>query len=206
MTDSIHFNSNERSVIQDTSFFRTKVNVSRKVQQMLHQMKKAFQEELEPSGLLMADGVDVQSGQFVKGEYLLDFPYQYLDFPKLFTQDEKFAFRTLFWWGHFMVFAWILEGRHLEHYKTNLIKAYDRFADRGLFLLLTKTPWEWRKDPEHALEFRRDNREEAIAAIKSRSFLKIHRYLEFNSSVFADGTILQESREIFRFMRTIVIK
>ena len=206
MSDPISFDPNERSVIQDTRFFHTKAIVTRKVKQMLHQLHKVFQEELAPSGLLMTEGVDTESGQFVKGEHLLDYPYQYLDFPKLFTQEEKFAFRTLFWWGHFMVFSWILEGRHLEHYKTNLIEGYDRLADQGLFLLMTETPWEWRKAPDLLLEMRKGNRNEVIAAIKNRSFLKIHRYLDFDSPGFVNGTIVQEGREIFRLMRMIVAK
>ena len=206
MSDTVFFDPNELSVIQDTRFFHIKVGVTAKVKQILHDLQKVFREELKPSGLLMTEGVDIERGQFVRGEYLLNFPYLYMDFPKLFTQEEKFAFRTLFWWGHFMVFSWILEGRYLEHYKTNLIKSYDDLSGKGLFLLMTETPWEWRKEPETLLEIRKDKRDEVIAAIKSRSFLKIHRYLEFDSAGFANGTIVQEGREIFRSMRAIVTK
>jgi hypothetical protein len=203
MDPPISFTPDELALIRDTRFFPAKALIAQKIKRILQQLHGALKEELAISNLLAPDGVDFEIGQFVKGEHLLDFPYQYLDFPKLFTTTEKFAFRSLFWWGHFWVFAWILEGKHLPRYKENLLKSYDQLADQGLYLLMTETPWEWRKDPLYQLEIRKDNQESVAAALASRPFLKIHRFVEFDSSQLNDNGIIQRGRESFLILRPI---
>lgn len=99
----IYFTPAERSLIQETHFFQAKAIITKKVKRMLEGLHAALKEELAASSLLAPEGVDTTTGQFVKGEHLHDFPYQYLDLPKYFSHDEKFTFRSLFWWGHHFV-------------------------------------------------------------------------------------------------------
>ena len=204
MAPLIRFTPEEGRLIQDTHFFRTKAAVTVKVKEILRGLHAEIAQELAISKLLAPEGVDLAQGQLVKGEHLLDFPYLYLDFPKLFTQAEKFAFRSLFWWGHFFVFALILEGRHLDRYKSNLLEAYDRVAEGGFSLLLTETPWEWREDPQFLLEIRTDNRRAVASALAFRPFLKIHRYFHFSDPELLEGRIVQAGGETFRLLKPIV--
>lgn len=204
MDRTIQFTPAERSLIRETHFFQTKVIISRKVKQILEQLHAVLKEELSTSSFLAPEGVDTTIGQFVKGEHLRDFPYQYLDLPKYFSQDEKFTFRSLFWWGHHFVFALILEGPHLDRYKQRLLKSYDRLADQDLSILMAPTLWEWERRPELLLEIRKDNREAVEAALATRPFLKIHRFIPFESPVFEKGGVVEEGRKTFRLMRTIV--
>lgn len=206
MDRSIQFTPAERSLIQETHFFQTKAIISRKVKQVLEQLHVALKEELFTVSLLAPEGVDTTIGQFVKGEHLHDFPYQYLDLPKYFSQDEKFTFRSLFWWGHHFVFALILEGPHLDRYKRNLLSSYDRLADQGLYILMAPTLWEWEKRPELLLEIRKDNREGVEAALATRPFLKIHRFIPFESPIFEKGGLVAEGTKTFRLMSDIVTK
>lgn len=203
---SIQFTEAERSLIQDTHFFQTKTVITRKVKQLLEQLHLSLREALADGSFLAPEGVDLQVGQFVKGEHLHDFPYQYLDFPKFFSQEEKFTFRSLFWWGHHFVFALILEGPHLEQYKQNLLNAYDRLADQNLYILMAPTLWEWEKRPELLLEIRKDNRRTVEAALATRPFLKIHRYIRFESPLFEKGGLAEEGVATFRLMKAIMAK
>ncbi len=206
MDKSILFTPGERNLIQDTHFFKTKAVITKKVKQMLEQIHAALREELAHTTLLAPEGVDIEVGQFVKGEHLHDFPYQYLDFPKYFSQEEKFTFRSLFWWGHYLVFALILEGRYLDQYKRNLLKSYDQLADQGLHILMAPTLWEWEKRPELLLEIRKDNREAVEAALATRPFLKIHRLIDFENPAFEKGEIAGEGVRTFRFMKIIAAR
>lgn len=204
MDPSIRFTPAERSLIQETHFFQTKVIISRKIKQLLEQLQAALKEELSASSLLAPEGVDTTTGQLVKGEHLRDFPYQYLDLPKYFSQNEKFTFRSLFWWGHHFVFALILEGPHLDRYKRNLLDAYDKLADQDLHILMAPTLWEWEKRPELLLEIRKDNRETVEAALATRPFLKIHRFIEFDDLLFEKGQMPEIGRRTFRLMKVII--
>lgn len=205
MTDPpLSFTPDERSLIKDISFFRAKVVIGKKIKETLVTLHEALKEEIALSSFLAPEGVDLQTGQFVKGEHLQDFPYQYLDFPKLFSHTEKFTFRSLFWWGHYFVFAFILEGAYLDQYKKNLITSYGNLADRGLSISLAPTPWEWRNHPELLLEIRSDNKETVLEAVSARPWLKIQRIIDFDHPLFEEGRLLDAGRETFRLMKAIV--
>ena len=196
--------SDERTLIKDTSFFQAKVIIGKKIKATLVALHAALKEEITLSSLLAPDEVDLQVGQFVKGEHLHDFPYQYLDFPKHFSHAEKFTFRSLFWWGHHFVFSLILEGTYLEQYKKNLFASYGRLADRGLSISLAPTPWEWHNRPELLLEIRSDHQEIVLEAVSGRPWLKIQRIIDFDHPLFAESRLVEAGRETFRLMKTVV--
>ncbi len=198
------FTSEEKNLIQDTHFFETKVRVTQKIKTLLHQLKPEIEKEARALKFLSPQGFDPENFQFVKGEHLRDFPYLYLDFPKHFNRTEKFSFRTLFWWGHYFIFSWILEGQYLDHYKKNLLTQYDVLSDQGLSILLTDTLWEWRKNPEFLLEIKSGNKKEVEDVLAGRPFLKIHRYLAFDQPSLLEGTLLEEAMDSFRKMSSIV--
>jgi hypothetical protein len=51
-----------------------------------------------------------------KGENYNALPYVIMDYPALFTKDNVFALRTMFWWGNFFSITLHLSGRFKEHY------------------------------------------------------------------------------------------
>jgi hypothetical protein len=205
MTDRpLLFTFDERALIKDTSFFHAKTIIGKKIKETLLSLHDALKEEIVLSSLLAPQEADLQTGQFVKGEHLQEFPYQYLDFPKLFTHAEKFTFRSLFWWGHHFVFAFILEGPHLAQYHKNLFASYDTLADRGLSLSLAPTLWEWRNRPELLLEIRKDNKEIVSEAVAARPWMKIQRIIDFDHPLFEEGRLVEAGRETFRLMKGIV--
>lgn len=201
---NLRFTREEGALISDTRFFTVKAVISEKINQFLEQLHAELKKELAGAAFLAPEGVDLEKGQFVKGEHLLDFPYQYLDFPKFFSQTEKFTFRTLFWWGHHVVFAFILEGRYLDRYKENFMSAYQGLADKGLHLLLAPTPWEWRKEPQYVLEIKEENRGRVSETLPALPFLKIQRFIDFDSPIFEAGNLVQTGVETFRLMKPIV--
>ncbi len=200
----IPLSSHEIALLQDREFFRAKAAIGAKVRQWLVELRDRLKVELAHGRILAPSGIDLTHGQFVKGEHLDDLPYQYLDFPKYYAGTDKCAFRTLFWWGHQVVFALILEGRYLEAYRANLVRRYDRISASGLVLLRTPTPWEWRRDPERLLELRPDNRAAVAAALGERAFVKIHRYLAFDDSIIAAGRLADAGVAAFQAMRPII--
>ena len=197
------FSERERRLIADAGFFPAKAAITDKVKTMLLQLRDELKAELAAARLPAPEGIDLERGQIVRGEHLLDFPYQYLDFPKYFAQGDMLTFRTLFWWGHHVTFALILGGRDLDRYKGNLLRIYDELADRDLHLLMTETPWEWRRGDDYLLPITRRKRAQVEAALKERPFVKIHRVIDFDHPAFAEGKIVTEGREVFRLMARI---
>jgi hypothetical protein len=199
----MNFSEQERRIIADTDFFPAKAAITDKVKALLSHLREELKQELAVTRLAAPDGLDTTHGQLVKGEHLLDFPYQYLDFPKYFSLDEMFTFRTLVWWGHHIVFALMLNGRDLDRYKEQFLRVYDQLADQELHLLMTETPWEWRRGDDYVLPITRKNRAQVIAAVAARPFLKIHRIVDFDHPAFAEGRLAAEGVATFRLMARI---
>src|SRR5690349_11482232 len=132
-------------LMADEQFFLQKARIMKKVRALLDGLYAELQTTVVGLDLLAPSSFSLAKAQFVKGEHLEDYPYQYLDFPKHFEGGEMFTFRSLFWWGHHFVFAMIVEGAALLQYKQNLINRYHQVAGKDLHLSLSHSPWEWKQ-------------------------------------------------------------
>ncbi len=194
----MNFTSKEISLLSDTEFFSAKARVSPKIRDLLERIHESFQGELKAHHLLVPDAFDPDASQFVKGEHLEDFPYQYLDYPRFFTKDVKFSFRSLVWWGHHMVFALILEGGHLRRYKENLINRFPSVADRDIHLCLSHSLWEWKQGPGYTLDLTRGRSSEVAAVLAHRPFFKLARFVPFSDPAVLSGEAHRLAREALR--------
>lgn len=194
----------ELRLVCDREFFRAKAVITEKIKAMLIELRQRLAAELDPARYVAPEGVDWTVGQLVKGEHLDDFPYLYLDLPKFFSNEDKFAYRTLFWWGHHVVCALILEGRHLDRYTQRLLARYGSLADRGLYLSMTPTPWEWRRAPEVLIELTASNEAAVADALGERRFVKLQRFIPFDDPSVANGGMAEAAVTTFRLLAPIV--
>jgi hypothetical protein len=204
MNQPFEFTPDEVALIADGEFFRKKARVSDKIKGMLEATHATLKEELGRSMLLAPSGFDASLFQFVKGEHLESFPYQYLDCPKHFHGTEKYTFRTLFWWGHHVVFAWILEGQLVKQYKKNLVDRFHQIAGQGLELSMAPTLWEWKRGEGYTLPVAHDRKANVAAVLAERAFIKIGRYVALNDPRVRRGDLAAMAREGFLAMKPIV--
>ncbi|OGW66515.1 MAG: hypothetical protein A3H49_06620 [Nitrospirae bacterium RIFCSPLOWO2_02_FULL_62_14] len=206
MSDHARLTPEEIALVADDKFFRAKAAITPKVRAMLEAVHDALKQELAGVPLIAPPGFDPDKCQYVKGEHLEDFPYQYLDFPKHFEGDNKFTFRTLFWWGHHVVFALILEGDGLRSYKQNLINRYGRIADRDLDLCLSPTPWEWKWGQGYTLSLSRDRKSEVAAVLSNRPFFKLARFISLDDPIIRQGRLSQAGQEALRAVLPVIAR
>ena len=198
------FTEEEIRLIADLDFFRAKARIMKKVRGMLDELHAGLQAELAGVDLLAPASFDRKKVQFVKREHLEEAPYQYLDFPKHFDGDDKFTFRSLFWWGHHMVFALILEGEGLLRYKQNLINRYHLVAGRDLCLSLSHTPWEWKYGEGYTLALTHDRKSQASAVLSGRRFFKLARFVPPEDRSMAEGRLADVGLEALRAMLPVI--
>jgi hypothetical protein len=198
------FTPEEMVLVADRQFFPAKARIMAKVRQVLEAVQAGLKADLAGVELLAPPGFDPAKVQFVKGEHLEQFPYQYLDCPKHFAGDEKFTFRSLFWWGHHFIFALILEGDHLLRYKRNLINRYHEVAGRELHLSLAPTPWEWNYGEGYTLPITHDRKPEVSAVLAGRKFVKLARYIALDDPAVRESRVPEIAREAWRAILPIV--
>lgn len=176
----------------------------KKVRGVLEELYGALQEELSRVELLAPSGFDRKKFQFVKGEHLEEFPYQYLDFPKHFEGDNKFTFRSLFWWGHHFVFALMLEGEGILRYKQNLLNRYHQVAGRHLQLSLAPTLWEWKQGEGYTLPLTSEHRAQVLAVLSERRFFKLARFIPHHDAIMSKGRLVEAGCEAFRAVLPVI--
>ncbi len=200
------FTPEELTLVGDDTFFKTKAVIMRKVRSSLDAIHVSLQAELQDVELLSPTGFERAAFQFVKGEHLDDYPYQYLDFPRHFARTEKFTFRSLFWWGHHFVFAMILEGDNLNLYKKNLINRYHQIADRKICLCLGHSLWEWRCGAGYTMELTADKRTEAAAVLTHRPFFKLARFVPMSDPIVLEGNLPAASRDALNAVIPVIAR
>ena len=198
------FSQEEIDLIKDQKFFHAKARIMAKVRDQLVATHAALKREVARAELLTPPDFDLARYQLVKGEHLGDFPYQYLDFPKHFMGDEKFTFRTLFWWGHHFVFAVILEGARLLQYKQNIINRYREVAEQGIHLSLAPSLWEWRADTGYTLPLTADRKPEVSAVLTGRASFKLARFLPCDDPAVGSGGLPTMACETFRAILPVI--
>jgi len=198
------FTDEEISLIRDQAFFQAKVRITQKVRGLLDELHAGLKAELHGVQLLVPEGFTAERCQFVKGEHLQDFPYQYLDFPKHFDGDEKFTFRSLFWWGHHFVFALILEGTQLLSYKQNLLNRYHAVAGHQIVLSLAPSPWDWHCGNGYTLELTPDRRSQVAAVLSGRSFFKLARFVPTDDPAVRSGSVVQVGLDTLRTLLPVI--
>lgn len=198
------FTAVELALLADREFFRKKAKISVKIKQILEDLHQRLEAEIALQPLLAPEGFDSQSRQFVKGEHLEDCPYQYVDFPRWYTRETKFAFRSLIWWGHHIVFALIVEGPLVKQYRRNLFNRYSEVADRDLCLCLSPSLWEWKAGPGLTIPITHDRRSEIAATLDHRTFFKIARFLPLDDPAVETGAIVDEGLKAFQAILPVI--
>lgn len=204
MTSPYSFTEEETTLLTDAQFFRKKAKITEKIRGQLEATREALKIELSQCTLLSPPEFDPACMQFVRGEHLEEFPYQYLDCPKHFHGKEKCTFRTLFWWGHHVACAWILEGSLVKQYKKHLIDRFHSIAGRGVELSIAPTLWEWKRGEGYTLPITHDRKAQVAAVVAERSFLKIVRFIALDDPKVQAGELASVSREAFLAMRPIM--
>jgi hypothetical protein len=206
MDTQTHFTNEETALMADDQFFRKKELIMAKVRRQLEATRGLLQEDLKGASLVTPPGFEPGKIQLVKGEHLESFPYQYLDCPKHFEGANKLTFRTLFWWGHHLACALLLEGVGIKQYKKHIVDRFHRLAGQELELSLAPNLWEWKRGEGYTLPMTHDRKAQIAAVLAERPFLKIVRFVPLTDARIQSGQLPNLSREAFRAVLPIIAR
>lgn len=184
-----HLSGFQLEVLKDTRFFDTKREVVHIISAHFHDLQLALTETWKSSPF--RERYASPAPKIFKGENYKNYPYVNMDFPRVFSTDSIFAFRSMFWWGNHFSFTLHLQGEAYNDMAGNLAAHAHRLQGKGYFQCVNDSPWEY--------HFGRDNYqpiEEVSAAGKinadpdHKSFIKISRRLELDDyqTIVAFGT------------------
>lgn len=173
---NIVFSVEELNLVQDEDLLRSKQVIIKKMYQLLADTETKLRPIILTKSNRLPEFTLAQSGKISKGENYRDLPYLVLDFPRQFTQEAIFAYRTMFWWGNFLSCTLHLQGRALDIFRSNLMRNLPH-VDKDVFFCIASNPWEYHYEKENYLLIHEIPIENLKKWIATKDFIKISRKL-----------------------------
>ncbi len=183
--DNAQWSPHEMEMLTHVEVFQHKPGIMKKGEDYLKALEQAMVKELAGNESCFPAGTKLQSGQLVRGENHKGFPYLSLDIPQKFSKTEMFAYRTLFWWGHYLGFSLILKGEKLPDYVDRLLAHKNDPMLAGVYLAAAPTPWEWNPSNDNFKQVRTTPGEELKSIVESIEYIKLCRFFPFEDASFS---------------------
>lgn len=116
MRPEFHLSPEESSLVENSAWLFTKQRVIGKVYGLFGLLSQNFSEMISGYAHSLPEEVTRVSPKIYKGEMYRQLPYVMLDNPRYFNQQDVFAIRSFFWWGHEFSVHLVLGGKFREQF------------------------------------------------------------------------------------------
>ena len=171
----ITFSEAELDAILQPDFFYVKHAATGKLMELLSETERSLRTIVLSAGWL-EEFTDTISPKIFRGENYRQLPYIVLDYPRKFSTESIFAFRTMFWWGKEFSFTLHLQGKAWEHFRNISKEKFNLLANCGFYISVNDSPWQYYFEADNyaALdELIKDD--ENLARLLSKNFIKLSR-------------------------------
>lgn len=145
----ILLSTEELGLVCNTHWLLTKNKIIEKTKLMFGELAAQLRQEIDNNRQLLPESVQLFSAKVFKGEYYKGLPYVMLDYPRVFTRDEVFAMRTMFWWGNFFSITLQLKGGYQEMFAPLLIKHKKLLVQHDFYASVSGDEWRHDFEPEN---------------------------------------------------------
>jgi len=170
----IDLSKKEMSLMQNQDFLLSKIEIGKKIEDLMGMVEQklypSIQEYPWPEEVLS------KSGKISKGENYRGLPYYMLDFPRRFSKEGTFAFRTMFWWGNFFSATLHLSGKYLERRRQVLLANLENIRSSQAYICVNNTPWEYHYGSDNYQSATQFDSPQLQSLFTTNSFLKISYY------------------------------
>ena len=104
---------------------------------------KHLKKAVEQSAFPYPEPSAFRTNKVSNGENYLGLPYMVLDYPAIFTKNNIFAFRSMFWWANFFSSTLHLQGKFLNHYRNTIIHNFEMLEHQDIYIGVGDTPWHY---------------------------------------------------------------
>src|SRR5436189_6462548 len=95
---SLKLSASELQIFTDPVFFQRKTQIAKVIISLLEKLNLQLEKDASVHEVIANFNLPNTRGKISKGENYLGYPWQILDYPRVFEKENVFAFRTLCWW------------------------------------------------------------------------------------------------------------
>jgi hypothetical protein len=169
----------EYALLSDDRLFLTKQRLSMQVVELLGSCVDVIRPVVVDSAQVLPQEVLDSVPKISRGENYLGRPWTLLDYPRVFSKSDCFAFRTLCWWGQGFGCTLHLSGRFVDALGSIFCSQGHLLADKGFSMGVNPDPWRHSFDHENyrpLIEIKSAN-DAMDDFVQRNGFLKLHRFL-----------------------------
>ena len=168
----IRLSEEEQNLVMNGDWILTKNRVLDQISSFLAELQLSQSKLISQQAGLPEELLAIPA-KLTKGENYLGLPYRVLDYPRLFGQEDIFAIRTLFWWGHYFTVSLLLGGEWKRKISGTLITAMDQLKVTDHFICNTENHWINDIGPENYRKISELSREAWEKIIHEQTFIRI---------------------------------
>ncbi len=194
------FDDNETQLLFNTEVFPLKRKVNAKLFALFEHLKQQLKDTSEHKQFNFPPGTDAQAGKISRGENYDDFPWVLLDFPKRFHNNDIFALRTLFWYGHYFSCSFVVAGTCLETYRDALITNKNALEKQEIFLSVGGDPWDHAIEAPHFIALEKVSAEEMHRQSAEKGFIKLSLKIKSSEPEIVVGAVTEFYRRLLNIL------
>ena len=171
----VEFSSEEFRLLKDHQIFDVKAGITSKILQLFSRIEDQIKIQLKTIPFEFPENIRSGTGKISRGENYLNSPYIVLDYPRSYSKVDIFAYRTIFWWGHYFSNAFILGGKSYHRYIHRFLDNAGNLRKSDWYICVHKTPWKMEDNRWNYVPLTNLSSEEIKADLKKYTFIKIAR-------------------------------
>ena len=193
----IHLSKLETELIKNKEWILTKNSIINKVYKLFGELNEIYKQIAQEP--FLPEFYKNAGGKISKGENYEGLPYVMLDYPALFSRENIFAIRTMFWWGNFFSITLHISGEKFK-LKGDFFKLFAFLRENNFFVCVNEKEWY------HSFELSnyvmaKELDPGKLEQISNKNFFKISKNLELNKWNEAPEFLEKCFREIIGFIK-----
>ena len=195
----------ELKTLHNTNFFEVKASATKKIEHLFADVRDEIKKAIEENKIIFPAEVDSKNGKIFRGENYSGLPYLVLDYPKHFSKNSVFAFRTMFWWGNFFSCTLHLQGKALEHLTPSPSpQGEGRFTPlrgKNIYVCVNNNPWGYHYKKDNYLPIDKLSDTELKKLLLEKEFVKLSRKIAIKDH----KKLVKFSKESFLLFCSVLI-
>ena len=185
----IQFSAEESSLMEDVEFILTKNRIINKICDFFGGMIDDMKNDLQKVNLPVE--IKLTTAKISKGENYKGLPWVVLDYPRLFTKENIFAIRTLFWWGNYFSVTLHLKGKYKEIFSPLIQKNLQRFLDHDFYISISDDEWHHALHEGHYSSISKLNSASIKTSLSKNDFLKLSAKIDLTQWQNAEEKLIR---------------
>jgi hypothetical protein len=173
----IELSEDELLLVQNAGVILTKNAIIQKITSLFSLITEEMKTELEK--ILLPPAIQITSPKISRGENYKGLPYVILDYPRVFTEENIFAVRTMFWWGNYFSMTLHLRGSYKEMFSGLIKRNISYLAEKNFSICISSDQWQHELEGDNYISLLRVTEKQLDDIIENKQFLKLSAKIGF---------------------------